>query len=56
MCLNHCFNCCLSVVLSLDKGAYPENVDVVCLKNFFNIIFSLSCVWIPTVSFVPTII
>ena len=25
------FNCCLSVVLSLDEGDYPENVKIVCL-------------------------
>ena len=25
------FNCCLSVVLSLDEGDYPENMQIVCL-------------------------
>ena len=32
----HCFslfNCCLSVVLQLDKGHYPENLQVVFCPN-----------------------
>ena len=27
----HPFNCCLSVVLSLDEGYYPENLQIVCV-------------------------
>ena len=27
------FNCCLSVVLQLDKGDYPENLQVVTCPN-----------------------
>ena len=27
------FNCCLSVVLQLDKGDYPENLQIVLLSK-----------------------
>ena len=42
------FKCCLSVVLSLAKGAYPENTCVVSLNKrvCFCFVFSISCVCI----------
>ena len=27
------FNCCLSVIMLLDKGDYPENLQVLCCPN-----------------------
>ena len=37
-------NSCLSVVLSLDKGAYPENSRVV--SHQINSLLNISCFWI----------
>ena len=30
------FNCCLSVLLELDKGDYPENMQIVCVYVIIN--------------------
>ena len=40
------FNCCLSVVLQLEKGADPEKSHVVFCHKINGVLFNLLCVWI----------
>ena len=40
------FNCCLSVVLQLEKGDNPDNSHAVFFHNTNSFLFNLSCVWI----------
>ena len=42
---SHCspFNCCLCVVLLLDKGDYPENLNILYFVLITSILLKLSC-------------
>ena len=39
------FNCCLSIVLQLDKGDHPK-IHMLCFVLINSVLFSLLCVWI----------